>query len=55
MRDKSGYPMKGGNWYYIGGGQDNNFKAKAIEFYGVKVLTWWCYLINFPYRHSVSS
>ena len=27
-------------WYYIGGGEDSNFKATAIGFYAVKIQTW---------------
>ncbi len=33
-----GYPKKDKkyDWYYIAGGSDRDFKAVAIEFYGVK-------------------
>ena len=35
-----GYPTKDKDgWYYIGEGKDINFKAQAIEFYGVKTQT----------------
>ena len=41
MDGTDGYPTTdeyGG--YCIAGGEDGNFKATAIEFYGVKTQTW---------------
>ena len=41
------YPKKHKEYdeYYIAGGEDWDFKAIAIEFYGVKTLNWWLHLI----------
>ena len=36
QQGNDGYPIKAGDYYQIGGGQDESFKAIAIEFYGVK-------------------
>ena len=41
MVGTDGYPTKAYNGgYHIAGGEDGNFKATAIEFYGIKTKAW---------------